>query len=241
MPNWCFNALYVDNEKTLEALEERFADEKGELDFNKIIPMPESLDVECGSSNAGDMYYYLSDHLQLSVDEVRMIPDSKLIENEYATDASKNRDNLKHLCGQMTERAEKGEITEKNYEAGRTLIDNYHKYGAITWFQWCNEHWGTKWNSSSTCWEGEFVSFDTAWDAPVPVLEKLQELFPEDTFLIYSDNKDGTSNIYQTMSGKIRLVCKRERLEEYNEETGKDWKVTWLDDSLNLEDTDFEY
>ena len=59
--------------------------------------------------------------------------------------------------------------------------------------EWCEEHWGTKWNarggpggplsvfhlgSESAAW----FEFDTAWSPPRPVIKKASELFPELTF-----------------------------------------------------------
>lgn len=58
--------------------------------------------------------------------------------------------------------------------------------GYTNWYDWRGRHWGVKWNAS----DPKIVSggkpdsyyvrieFDTPWDAPIPVLRKLREMFP---------------------------------------------------------------
>lgn len=52
-------------------------------------------------------------------------------------------------------------------------------YGSDNWYDWSISHWGTKWNSYSNYSEGHTISFQTAWSAPHPVLERLAEMFPD--------------------------------------------------------------
>ena len=69
------------------------------------------------------------------------------------------------------------------------------KYGKNNWYDWSNEHWGTKWNSS----EARLVSededsleywFDTAWGSPVPVIEELARKFGVKAVCDYYDVDD---------------------------------------------------
>ena len=54
MPNHVRNIIVIetDKEKITEILDAIKNDEKGigSIDFNKLIPMPETLNIECGSS-----------------------------------------------------------------------------------------------------------------------------------------------------------------------------------------------
>lgn len=56
-------------------------------------------------------------------------------------------------------------------------------YGVNTWFYWNRANWGTKWNSYNTKFEygekGGMISFQTAWNPPFPVIEKLAARFPD--------------------------------------------------------------
>lgn len=49
MPNWAFNMFVFDDENTFEKIVSETINEHGEFDFNKIIPMPESLNLESGT------------------------------------------------------------------------------------------------------------------------------------------------------------------------------------------------
>ncbi len=53
------------------------------------------------------------------------------------------------------------------------------KYGAENWYDWKCKNWGTKWNSVDTEIiederDGLTYSFNTAWDCPREVVDKLQ-------------------------------------------------------------------
>lgn len=69
---------------------------------------------------------------------------------------------------------------------------NTKKYGAKDWYDWCNSNWGTKWNSSDahiTVDHDDQIaySFQTAWAPPIPVYEKLAEMFPNTNIFINYD------------------------------------------------------
>src|SRR6266478_2235736 len=58
--------------------------------------------------------------------------------------------------------------------------------GYSSWYDWSCAHWGTKWNACRAVIADESdialgcvrIDFNTAWDAPVPVLKKIVEMFP---------------------------------------------------------------
>jgi len=60
-------------------------------------------------------------------------------------------------------------------------------YGNKNWYDWSIANWGTKWNSYGYQ-EGfdysqtDCLSFQTAWAAPHPVIQKLSEMFPDVEF-----------------------------------------------------------
>lgn len=60
------------------------------------------------------------------------------------------------------------------------------------WYDWSIKNWGTKWNSYDGYVEGSTIVFSTAWSCPMPVLQKLSEMFPDTHFsLIYADEDIG--------------------------------------------------
>ena len=70
------------------------------------------------------------------------------------------------------------------------------KYGFTDWYEWRVFNWGTKWNArdveltleSPTCVS---FRFSTAWSPPIPVIEKLTELYPFANITYQYDTEDG--------------------------------------------------
>lgn len=66
-----------------------------------------------------------------------------------------------------------------NFEVNEAFVD---KYGYSTWYDFCVNEWGTKWDVGAEGYEVEFdpagmtLSFDSAWAPPVAAYEKLMEL-----------------------------------------------------------------
>ena len=92
------------------------------------------------------------------------------------------------------------------------MYDEYmEKFGAVDWYAWHCQNWGTKWNaydqSSNGITEidgdneviGEIV-FDTAWSTPYPVIKKLASMFPEVEIELKWADEDLGSNV-----GKIKF------------------------------------
>jgi hypothetical protein len=76
-------------------------------------------------------------------------------------------------------------------------------------YQWCIEHWGTKWNAKGvqiTRCQPEHVeiNFDTAWSPPLPVIEQACKLFPELRFdLRYFECGDGFNGMFTCENGEV--------------------------------------
>ena len=73
--------------------------------------------------------------------------------------------------------------TQKGDE--KKALKRLAKYGAENWYDWACNNWGTKWNSVDTEIiederDGLTYSFNTAWDCPREVVEKLQHILDEE-------------------------------------------------------------
>ncbi len=157
MPNYVMNLLKLegDTKKIDEVLRAVQKDDTGlgSLDFNKIIPMPESLNMECGSQQRDGLAAYA----------------------DYVT---KNNQAEQHYWKRHPE------ITDEVWAMGKQSYENFQKYGAPTWYEWANEHWGAKWNayeeSKMECTDSvRALSFQTAWSMPLPIVLKLSEMIPD--------------------------------------------------------------
>jgi hypothetical protein len=139
-------------------------------DFDKIIPMPKILNIESGS--LGEMAHQLlfgtvkDKYFPISFEEQQ--------KRFAAFDVDKQREAVELAI---------------QYE------DNLKKYGHTTWYGWCIEYWGTKWNSYSCEKESDNVyTFETAWSGVPKLIEKMSQQFPKVKILYkYSDEDTGSN------------------------------------------------
>lgn len=194
MPNWTYNCISADK-KWIALVKEKHTDEKGNFDFNTLIPMPKSLEVTSGSMNDVDLYYYISEKDTLTLAQVRKSPYAKLIVNVF------NEDWIAEIQRRVREM-----VDEKNppdYNMGKQLAENYDKYGHMTWYTWAYDEWGTKWNACNCNFDKNSFSFDTAWASPIPVLKKLAELYPDIPFTVTSEDEDGEVEELKNNNGTL--------------------------------------
>jgi len=148
------------------------------IDFNKIMPMPESLRITSGS-NVDNAINVLTNN---------MAEFSKMLDWQWVKELKlKNAEEVK-------EHISKG-LSQESIDEGKLAIENISKYGYKDWYQWSIANWGTKWNAYDQyiISENEF-SFDTAWSMPFPIFEKLSSMFPELTIIVTYADEDIGSN-----------------------------------------------
>lgn len=169
MLNWVRNELTI-NKKDLPYI----VNGNGNVDFNTIVPMPESLDVTSGSTNDYAMYVYLSERMTIPFSEVKKMPESQPLSNIF----------VKDWMNEIYSRLKKENLTDEKMEAyykeGEILISNYRKYGAINWYDWRIKNWGCKWNASRSKVKDlnddkVLCCFDTLWGLPEAWLRALAE------------------------------------------------------------------
>lgn len=162
MANYVYNTLTIAPEHASVIV-----NKKGEVDFGIICPMPKALDVQSGGTNDEDIYVYLSKKL--------IIPFTTVLKNPYV--------GLMRMPTHAVTKAREIPLNSDDlnaaYKRGSVLVRNFIKYGAITWYEWCHEHWGTKWNAfdCSVKLEQDYteLKFTTAWTPPKAWLRKLSK------------------------------------------------------------------
>lgn len=172
MPNHVQNVVRLqgDEKRVKEILETVKNDQYGlgSVDFEKIDPMPPSLHID-----SGDRTYRL--------------------QNVYREFLESGSENEKEYLDQHPR------ITPEEWELGKQAYENIQEYGALTWYEWRIAHWGTKWNayglSENTAQEPRNeLRFQTAWDAPHPLLQRLSEMYPDVLFEYEWADEDIGSN-----------------------------------------------
>jgi hypothetical protein len=152
--------------------------EENPFDFNKVIPMPESLNVNSGPVTDTSLAAYdIINSKGLSWDwDIRK---KNPIGEYHAFHKTRTGSTV------TLEEYIKMEIAigSADLKLGEKLCKNVELYGCPTWYEWCCRNWGTKWNAAEPTSElnGNTLKivFDTAWSHPRPVIKKLASLFPD--------------------------------------------------------------
>lgn len=201
MPNWVTNVVTINADpQTMDTIWNKIKcdDEKNfhTIDFNKIIPMPSDLDIVCGSSTKEGLKVYLTS----------ISPDTSFF-NDYKEKVNRDKyeqiveqiNNVRHFYTASTltedelQKHKKDKRIDELHDLGKQAVDNILKYGAPTWYEWCIDNWGTKWNACNEM-EGDDnqIVFDTAWTAPFPILCELSKQYPTARFnLRFADENIG--------------------------------------------------
>ena len=215
MPNW------VKNELSFRPVEREFVESKdknavilevlqaiqctgetqeehglGTIDFNKIIPMPESLNMPSGSEEDYSIAIYLTNKLQIPHEQT-------LLENYISNRFSLNWP--KEVVARCREENYSEEEMDRLYELGKQYVSNKDNYGSTTWYDWCNKNWGTKWNASGCGFSSGCLYFQTAWSTPEPIVKQLSKMFKDVYFKCSYADEDYGSNCgwYTYFNGEI--------------------------------------
>lgn len=101
----------------------------GTIDFNKIIPIPESLNIASGS--------YTNNGLKVYRDFIGMY-----LFGKNAADALKALENIPQSSEEafLKARADCNKtVNLKEWELGKAAWHNIQKYGAATWYEWSRD------------------------------------------------------------------------------------------------------
>ncbi len=190
MPNHITNILKVtgspeDVAACLESI--RGGEDEQYIDFNKIKPMPETLNVTAGSS------------VDSAIDVIQNNTAKFKEMLNYPWAKEKGIDTVEKMIEQV-----KSKLTQKDYDEAMMSIDNQIKYGCKNWYDWSILHWGTKWNAYDQTFDDDStITFDTAWSSPFPVIEELSKKFPTLHFTVeYADEDIGNNcGVYEFDGG----------------------------------------
>lgn len=175
MPNHVKNILAfdADREKIQQILNDIKDDEigVGSIDFNKLIPRPKSLNIECGSNTDKGLKLFI-DMRKEALNTVDMI--------KYAQDSREFIQALKSKVLFMKKYNSMSDEDKELFELGGTAFENTQKYGAPTWYEWSIANWDTKWNAYDCSYDKDrTLFFHTAWSAPDKVIKALSEKYPD--------------------------------------------------------------
>ena len=171
MPNHVTTKITI--EQNHQAVFEFIKTEESNFDFNTLIPMPESLDINSGSETSAAFVYALTDGYKNDYSapfKHRVYFGS--VFNPFSSWDSELNWSKEFFSRLITEEQQTSFI-----ELGKKVVSNFNQYGVGTWYEWGPKNWGTKWNAYEVKVNNNYIEFDTAWNAPMPVLNALVEKF----------------------------------------------------------------
>ena len=156
------------------------------LDFEKIIPMPESLNVVSGTLEMMAVEAAVRKAVAAAKQPFgpQLIP--SLSDVEYKKRLNHCNETEDELC-----------------RLGAQYIQNLILHGATTWYDWCIKNWGTKWNAYENVQiDPDTIMFETAWSAPEPVIAQLAKMYPDaEIEHWWADEDTGSNDGYAKYSG----------------------------------------
>ena len=213
MPNDITNIIELEGDASeiMDLFEKIKDDESGlcSIDFNKIVPMPKSLDIECSTHTSKGIELYLT-YLNPTITyygntSFGLAKFNKLVKglNHSKQSYMYNYNLSLNEINNLKKRHK--DSYETIFDLGKKAVNNYLRYGATTWYEWSIINWGSKWNAynfiESLTPEDKTIIFDTAWDNVIPIVEKLSEMYPNILFKYRWADEDFGYN-----TGKVECV-----------------------------------
>ena len=219
MPNFVRNKILVGRSEYGRRLIDKYCTydhESGrlEFDFNKIIKMPEDLQIEFSSKSDHALCLYLTkinpevDYYGCKEDKMDRSSYGKLIK-ELSKRTIANHDFTlgKDEIDEVLNRYKEKDSESNLLDLGRKQIENLENYDAINWYEWAINNWGTKWNASDfeSSDDNKSITFDTAWDPSVEIMMEISKQNPDIRFgYLYSDEAIGSHVGYMLLqAGRI--------------------------------------
>lgn len=211
MPNHVTNKLKINGskeqiDKIKKYLKIDYDDCTVGMDFNKIIPMPKSLNMISGFIEDLALSVYIQENPS-SINIIKRTKDFFLLRSE------------KEIKEYLTEHRDKTYIDL--LRLGEQYFDNILEYGNSTWYDWSIKNWGTKWNAYKCDLEDKenIIYFLTAWNGVPKLIEMLSFKFPEvELEYYYADENFGYNvGVYKFKNGdKIKRAIEGGTKEAYD-------------------------
>ena len=192
MPNWIRNKLTIESQNSKTIISELVNGEE-QLDFEKVVPMPETLKITSGSITDECISLYM-----FSIRGTKKYNQLEKLLNKYKknvktyTEQEFDETVNKYVGDNVFFNDKKLETRDDVLNFGKQVINNLQKYGFPDWYSWSIYNWGTKWNASETAISENEIRFETAWDPPFKYVQELSNKYPECNFVLeYAEEQIG--------------------------------------------------
>lgn len=246
MPNHVHNELTFEGKsKDIQRAIKSLIGANGLVNFNSIIPMPPSLNIN-DESTSESLAYAL---------EGKQPPYSHRTPQELIDHIKANTSDAEFA---------------KAIKTAKIRIANTKKYGYATWYGWSNAYWGTKWNAYDQSWTDDlnealpkykynrkrkdkkataylkrlmkkrlqrwfdqnpddvkdfYITFNTAWTCPEPIYERLALNHPDVLIKVRYADEDTGSNCgeFNLKGGYVAYSNIAPRYSEMTPEMKRKW------------------
>lgn len=168
--------------------------DESELDFNTIVPKPEIMN--------GEPHLRVTQWAEIAMGIINLktlslsTPDPLAAFERQDYGAASLRLKQANAIRAMTEGPFPIDWVEKDFESLIACMRALKEYGHVSWYEWCNAEWGTKWNAYDIERRSDTViKFETAWSMPAKWFLKLVETFPNERISIRWADEDFGSNV----------------------------------------------
>lgn len=171
MPNWTSNDVTIVCKSAEQAREiaALVMSADNEFDFDRIIPMPETLDIEESGKTRLDLAFYCK---------------SKGLQNPSRYSAEVDEDFKPDL--------ENGRIAYENIKKYGAMT--WYDWSCRNWGTKWNSHGASTTFGDDVVGNKVYSRFDTAWSCPLPVLVRLSEKFPDAEIVLDCDYEGGMAS-----------------------------------------------
>lgn len=221
MPNWCENDLKVMSrtktglQKFMKAV--ACKDDDTVFKISNIVPIPQSLrDVSAGSEESlYEILHGTEEQFNSFKKLVKLSGDRESVFEEYVTNKWSGPIQLESksmVINSELSSADKMVMAKKLVEVYKHNVD---VYGHLTWYSWCVENWGTKWDvaeanvdeislSKSGKAYSVLYNFETAWSPPTRAILSMSQLYTDLIFkLRYYERGCGFKGMFTVRGGAI--------------------------------------
>lgn len=184
MPNWVRNKLAINSQDSNDIIA-ALVDDEGQLDFEKIVPMPETLKITSGSitDECISLYMFSIKGTKKYATYEKLLDKYKKSVKQFTSEEFEKEVN-KYVGDNVFFNERKLNTKEDVLKFGKQVIDNLQKYGFPDWYSWSIFNWGTKWNAKDTIIEDNAIKFETAWDPPIKYVQALSKKYPESEIVL---------------------------------------------------------
>jgi len=177
------------------------SDKDGEslqIDFNKIVPMPEGLNAS-PHSGVKTWVEICTGQIDFSVLFTGLPASTKVLFESKSFGILANSLSATTAMETITGKR-KGNVkdfSDEDFNCFIQCLKNYRQFGSTSWYEWSIKNWGTKWNAygqNDKRNNNNTIYFQIAWSSPLSLIGELSKLFPDLIIkLDYADEDSGSN------------------------------------------------